>query len=57
MSMRLPVNRYGRTFDPPADPPPLEPAQATVGGPGPGQSVPLWYRVGGAVPDAVGLDT
>jgi len=56
-TLALPVHWLGRTFDPPGDLPPLELELASVGGPGPGQSVQLWYRVGGDVPDTATLDT
>lgn len=55
-TLELPVYWLGRTFDPPGDLPPLELELATVGGSGPGQSVQLWYRVGGGVPDTVTFD-
>jgi hypothetical protein len=56
-TLELPVYWLGREFDPPGDVPPLELELATVGGTGPGQSVQLWYRVGGGVADTVTLDT
>jgi hypothetical protein len=56
-ALELPVYWLGRTLDPPGELPPAELELATVGGSGPGQSVQLWYRVGGDVPDTLTLDT
>jgi hypothetical protein len=56
-ALELPVYWLGRRFDPPGELPPAELELATVGGSGPGQSVQLWYRVGGDVPDTLTLDT
>ena len=55
-ALEFPVYWLGPHFDPPGDLPPLELELASVGGSGPGQSVQLWYRVGGDIPDTVTLD-
>lgn len=56
-ALELPVYWLGRKFDPPAELPPLELDLAAVGGTGPGQSVQLWYDVGGGISETVTFDT